>query len=176
MIKVPSNIKPCVVFLTGFSGAGKTTIALALTNELKKKELLPVLLDGDEVRAAIQLTAFDEGARKQHNRSVGALAALLEAQGHIVIVALIAPYSDVRNEIRKDCQRFIEVYVSTEIDTCIQRDTKGLYKKALAGEIKNFTGISAPYEPPANAEVTTNTAVHSLQESVLLILKAITHE
>jgi adenylylsulfate kinase len=176
MIKAPDNIKPCIVFLTGLSGAGKTTIAQALTIELKKKKQLPILLDGDEVRAAIQLTSFDEGARKQHNRSVGALAALLEAQGHIVIVALIAPYSDIRNEIRKASQRFFEVYVSTDIDVCIQRDPKGLYKKALTGEITNFTGISAPYEPPVNAEVTTNTALHSLQESVLLILNAITHE
>jgi adenylylsulfate kinase len=171
-----SDISPCVIFLTGLSGAGKTTIAKALAEELKKKQLLPVLLDGDDVRTAIQLTAYDEAARKQHNRSVGALAALLEMQGHVVIVALIAPYREVRNEIRKSCRRFIEVYVSTGIEVCRQRDAKGLYKKALSGEIKEFTGISAPYEAPVTAEVITDTAVHSVQESVLLILKTIADE
>jgi adenylylsulfate kinase len=171
-----SDISPCVIFLTGLSGAGKTAIAKALAEELKKKQLLPVVLDGDDVRTAIQLTAFDEAARKQHNRSVGALAALLETQGHIVIVALIAPYREVRNEIRKNCRRFIEVYVSTDIEVCRQRDAKGLYKRAISGEIKEFTGISAPYEPPVTAEVITDTAIHSVQESVLLILKTITDE
>lgn len=173
---MPDNntIHPCVIFLTGLSGAGKTTIAKALAKTIKDQQVLPVLLDGDEVRSAIQLTAFDEVARKQHNRSVGALAALLEKQGHIVIVALIAPYREIRNQIRKNCRRFFEVYVSTGIDVCIERDAKGLYKKALAGELKDFTGVSAPYEPPLTANIVTDTAIHTVEESVALILKKIT--
>jgi adenylylsulfate kinase len=173
---VAKSIDPCVVFLTGLSGAGKTTIAKALVTALQNKSLHPILLDGDEVRTAIQLTAFDEAARKQHNRSVGALAALLEKQGHIVIVALIAPYLEVRHEIRNNCDVFYEVYVSTTIDVCKQRDAKGLYKKALSGELKEFTGVSAPYEPPVNAEIITDTAVHSTEESVSLIINTISNE
>ncbi len=171
-----SSIFPCVIFFTGLSGAGKTTIAKALVAELEKRQFIPVLLDGDEVRTAIQLTAFDEATRKQHNRSVGALAALLEKQGHIVVVALIAPYLEVRKEIRNNCQRFFEVYVCTSIEVCKQRDPKGLYKKALNGELKEFTGVSAPYEPPTNAEVISDTALHSVEESVSLILKKISNE
>ncbi len=172
---INNNIAPCVIFLTGLSGAGKTTIAKALVAALQAKKHNPILLDGDEVRTAIQLTLFDEAARKQHNRSVGALAALLQKQGHIVIVALIAPYREVRNEIRSNCACFYEVYVNTPITVCIERDAKGLYKKALSGELKEFTGVSAPYEPPTNAAIVTDTVTHSTQESVSLILNKISN-
>lgn len=154
--------KPAVIFLTGLSGSGKTTIAKALVEKYKTKGVVPVLLDGDEIRKVIHQTGFDEESRKKHNLNVGYMASLLESQGTVVIVSLISPYKDTRNEIRAMCKKFIEVYVSTDISVCIQRDPKGLYAKALAGEIKDFTGISAPYYAPDNPEVLLDTAELSI--------------
>lgn len=164
------NPGPAVIFLTGLSGAGKTTIATALQQRLKEKNILPVMMDGDEIRKLIQLTSFDEESRKKHNLSVGYIASLFEAEGKLVIVSLISPYGDVRNAVRKMCRRFIEVYVSTSLEVCIKRDPKGLYKKALNGEISDFTGISAPYFPPEKAEITIDTAVLTVEECVTKIL------
>lgn len=152
------KFKPAVIFLTGLSGAGKTTIANALTKKYFGLGIKVISLDGDEIRRYTRANGFDEDSRKIHNLNVGSMAALLESQGHIVIVSLISPYSDIRDEIRKLCENMIEVYVKTDIDTCIERDPKGLYKKAIAGEIKDFTGISAPYFPPLHPEITLNTA------------------
>lgn len=100
------------------------------------------------------------------------MASLLESQGTVVIVSLISPYKDTRNEIRSMCKKFIEVYVSTDINVCIQRDPKGLYAKAIAGEIKDFTGISAPYYAPDNAEVILDTATLSIEACTGKIFKA----
>ena len=92
------------------------------------------------------------------------MASLFEKQGHVVIVALISPYEEFRNEVRSICKNFIEVFVCANVDTCIQRDPKGLYKKALAGEIENFTGISAPYFPPTNPEIIVDTTTMILKD------------
>jgi len=167
------TVQPCVIFLTGLSGAGKTTIANELEHRFIKDGVVPVMLDGDEIRKAIKLTAFDEAARKKHNLAAGRLAAEAEAAGNIVIVALIAPYKEVREEIRTMCNNFIEVYLCTDIKVCMERDTKGLYKKAISGEIKDFTGISAPYYPPVNAEVVVDTAVLTVQQCAEIILAVV---
>jgi adenylylsulfate kinase len=159
--------KPAVIFLTGLSGSGKTTIA-----KYKQKGVTPILLDGDEIRKVIHQTGFDEESRKKHNLNVGYMASLLEGQGKVVIVSLISPYADVRNEIRAMCKKFIEVYVCTDINTCIERDPKGLYAKALAGEIKDFTGISAPYYPPEKPEVLIDTGKLSVDQCTDIIFKA----
>ena len=164
------NASPAVIFLTGLSGSGKTTIAKALMKKLQEKGVVPVLLDGDEIRNVIKQTGFDEQSRKNHNLNVGYMASLLETQGNFVIVSLISPYADTRNTIRGMCKNFKEVYVSTDIKVCIERDTKGLYAKAISGEIKEFTGISAPYFPPTDPEVNIDTAKSSVQESVKKIL------
>ena len=166
---------PTVIFLTGLSGAGKTTVAKALQQKLKSKDIVPVVLDGEEIRNA-NLTGFDEESRKKHNLNVGCMAALSEAQGNIVIVTLIAPYADIRNQIRKMCKHFIEVYVSTDLKVCMDRDPKGLYAKAIRGEIKDFTGISAPYFPPLNPEVMIDTAILSVQECTDKIFNALKKE
>jgi adenylylsulfate kinase len=163
---------PAVIFLTGLSGSGKTTIAKALVEKYKKKAVVPVLLDGDEIRKVIHQTGFDEESRKKHNLNVGYMASLLESQGKVVIVSLISPYSDIRNEIRAMCKKFIEVYVCTDINVCIERDPKGLYAKAIAGEIKDFTGISAPYFAPEDPEVLIDTNVLTVREAVDKIFKA----
>jgi adenylyl-sulfate kinase len=163
--------KPAVVWLTGLSGAGKTTIAYALKEKLNLFEVSSVILDGDEIRTAIKLDGYDEESRKKHNRNVGYIASLFEKQGNVVIVALVSPYADVRNEVRNMCSNFIEVYVSTSLEVCKQRDNKGLYKKAIRGEIKNFTGISAPYEAPQNPELVLTTDHADIQKNIASILK-----
>jgi adenylylsulfate kinase len=165
---------PCVIFLTGLSASGKTTIAKALIEKYKTKGVAPVLLDGDEIRKVIHQNGFDEASRKKHNLNVGFMASLLESQHKVVIVSLISPYADIRNEIRGMCKKFIEVYVATDIEVCKQRDPKGLYAKAIAGEIKDFTGISAPYYVPENAEVILDTHTTSLQNCVTKIFKLAT--
>lgn len=165
------RVKPAVVFLTGLSGSGKTTIARTLIESLRRKGLSPVLLDGDEIRQAIKLTGFDEESRKRHNLNVGYMARLLEAQGKLVIVSLISPYADIRAQIRSMCGRFIEVYVNTDIEVCMQRDSKGLYAKALRGEITEFTGISAPYEAPQEPELCIDTAQVSPEGAARQILQ-----
>lgn len=132
-----------------------------------------MLLDGDEIRNAIKQHGFDEDSRKKHNLNIGYISSLFEKQGNIVIVSLISPYDDIRNEIRKMCGNFVEVYIATDLETCINRDPKGLYKKAQAGEIKDFTGISAPYFPPLSPEITINTSKHSVNECSELILNFI---
>lgn len=163
--------KPAVVWLTGLSGSGKTTIALDLVEKLKKNSVMPVLLDGDILREVFKQHRYDEESRKKHNLNVGYIASLFEKQGNIVIVALISPYDDIRNEVRKMCTNFIEVYISTDLETCIKRDPKGLYKKALSGEIKEFTGISAPYFPPSNPELILDTNKYPATECTDLIMK-----
>jgi adenylylsulfate kinase len=165
-----SKIKPSVIWLTGLSGSGKTTIANDLIKKLKKKSVIPVSLDGDEIRHAIKQHGFDEDSRKAHNLSVGYISSLFEKQGNVVVVSLISPYDDIRNEVRSMCNNFIEVYVSTDLSTCINRDPKGLYKKVQAGEIGNFTGISAPYFPPLNPEIIIDTSKLSVDNCSTLIL------
>jgi adenylylsulfate kinase len=164
------KISPAVVFLTGLSGSGKTTIAKTVIEKLKKKGIAPLLLDGDEIRNAIKLTGFDEESRKRHNLNVGYMAKLLEAQGKVVIVSLISPYDDIRNQVRSMCSKFIEVHVATDIKVCMERDPKGMYKKAISGEIKDFTGISAPYYPPQNPELVLDTATISAEECAAKII------
>lgn len=163
--------KPCVIWLTGLSGSGKTTIAQELMTNFKAKEIVPVMLDGDDIRKIVKQNGFDEQSRKQHNMNVGYIASLFEKQGSIVIVSLISPFEDVRKDIRKLCNKFIEVYVATELATCISRDPKGLYQKALHGELENFTGISSPYMPPQHAELVLDTE----QQSVIQCANKIMH-
>lgn len=155
--------KPSIVWLTGLSGSGKTTLAKALQQKLLKKKHQVLLLDGDEIRTLFPGTGFDEQSRKQHILKVGQMAAYLQTQGITTIVSLISPYRSVRDEIRATAKNFIEVYVATPLEECERRDTKGLYAKARAGEIKQFTGIDAPYEEPLNPEIkldTTNIAIN----------------
>lgn len=153
-----------VIWLTGLSGSGKTTIAKSLQIALQIRGIEPVMLDGDEIRNSMQLRGYDEQSRKTHNHYVGYMASIFEKRGHTVIVALISPYAEIRNQIRSLCNRFIEVHVSTQLETCIQRDPKGLYKKALAGELKDFTGVSAPYEAPLHPDISLDTATTHLDE------------
>lgn len=168
---VKTKYKPCVIWLTGLSSSGKTTIANELCNRLKQKDVKCIILDGDEIRNAFKNTGFDKESRIQHNVNVGYMASLLEKQGYIVIVSLISPYTEARNKCRELVNKFVEVYVSTPLDICEKRDVKGLYVKARKGEIKQFTGIDDVYEEPLKPEITIDTAEKDILECTDAILK-----
>lgn len=165
--------KPKVVWFTGLSGSGKSTLAEALYKRLKDKKIKVEQLDGDNVRNIFPKTGFSKEERNRHVRRVGFLASKLEENGVSVIASFISPYIETREFVRGQCKRFVEVYVSTPIEVCEQRDVKGLYKKARSGEITQFTGIDDPYEKPINPEIEIDTSKYSIEESVDLILKQI---
>ena len=166
------------VFLTGYSGAGKSTIADALIAQLEGEGRPVTVLDGDVVRTHLssELT-FSREHRDLNIRRIGWVAGEIVKHGGTVIVAAIAPYEAAREEARALVDkhgRFVLVHLSTPLEVCEQRDVKGLYAKARAGEIREFTGISDPYEPPSRAEVVVDTSVTPLEQSVKLIREAMT--
>ena len=165
-----------MIWFTGLSGSGKSTIAIALERELHKRGLLCRMLDGDNIRSGINNNlGFTEADRIENIRRIAEVSKLFVDTGIITIAAFISPSNDIRemaaNIIGKD--DFLEVYVSTPIEECERRDVKGLYAKARRGEIKNFTGISAPFEAPAHPALTLDTSALSLEESVNKLLELI---
>ena len=159
------------VWFTGLSGAGKSTIANALAEELRSRGMKVEVLDGDVIRTNLSKgLGFSKEDRDTNVLRVGWVAEVLSRNGVAVICALISPYRETRNKVRERIGNFVEVYVNAPLEEVIRRDVKGLYKKALAGEIKNFTGISDPYEPPENPEVVCNTAEETVEESVGKVL------
>jgi adenylylsulfate kinase len=155
------------IWFTGLSGAGKTTINDALTKELRDRNLNIEVLDGDIVRTNLTKgLGFSKEDRDENVRRIGFVSHLLTRNGVIVLVAAISPYRAIRDEVRDRIGDFVEVYVSAPVEVCEQRDVKGLYAKARSGEIKQFTGISDPYEPPLNPEVNCETQNETLEESV----------
>lgn len=158
--------KPAVIWLTGLSGAGKSTIAEKLVEKLLKMGRKVEHLDGDSVRNLFPKTGFSKEERDQHIRRVGFLASRLEKNGVSVVVSLISPFRDSRQFARSICENFIEVYVSTPLEECERRDPKGLYAKARRGEIPHFTGITHPYEEPESPEITLNTKIISVDQAV----------
>jgi sulfate adenylyltransferase len=166
-----------VVWLTGLSGAGKSTLAEALREELAD-ELSVEVLDGDEVRTNLSKgLGFSREDRDTNIRRIGYVARLLARNGVAVLAAAISPYAGTRDEVRRlaeaDGIPFVEVFVEAALDVLVQRDVKGLYKKALAGELAHFTGVSDPYEPPANPEVSVQSDRETVEESVERILAAL---
>ncbi len=161
------------VFLTGLSGAGKSTIADALIAELESEGRPVTVLDGDVVRTHLSSElSFSKEHRDLNIRRIGFVAGEVVKHGGTVVVAAIAPYEEARRQARELVEehgRFLLVHVSTPLEVVEQRDVKGLYAKARAGEIPQFTGISDPYEPPTRAELTIDTSVTPLEESVRLI-------
>lgn len=158
-------MKGSVIWFTGLSGAGKTTLAEKLYRELNASGASVELLDGDAIRAITGNAGFDRAERLKHLRTMGFIASLLEKHGVTVIASFIAPYAEARDEIRRLCRRYVEVYVSTPLAVCEKRDPKGLYQRARRGELKKFTGIDDAYEVPKNPEITLDTSVASLDES-----------
>ena len=155
------------IWFTGFSGAGKSTIANALSEELKSRGHNLEMLDGDEIRENLTKDlGFSKEDRDTNIRRIGFVAKLLVRNGVIVLVPVISPYRAIREEMRQQIGNFVEVFVNAPLSVCEERDVKGLYKKARSGEIKQFTGIDDPYEPPANPEVECRTDLEKLSESI----------
>jgi sulfate adenylyltransferase/3'-phosphoadenosine 5'-phosphosulfate synthase len=162
------------VWFTGLSGAGKSTIANALKAELELRGRHVELLDGDEVRTHLSKgLGFSKEDRDTNIRRIGYVARLVARSGGVAITAAISPYRDVRAEIRAETPGFVEVFAQCPLDTLVERDVKGLYKKAIAGEIKNFTGVSDPYEEPLHPEVVCDTSRESLQQSLAKVIDAL---
>jgi adenylyl-sulfate kinase len=162
----------CVVWLTGLSAAGKSTIATELERELFAQGKHAFVLDGDNMRHGLcSDLGFSPEERKENIRRIGEVAKLFAEAGFICITAFISPYRSDRDLARKIATegKFIEVYLNVPMEICEQRDPKGLYAKARSGQIKNFTGVSAPYEPPLKAELELRTDKLSLQECVAAI-------
>ncbi|HIK43878.1 MAG TPA: adenylyl-sulfate kinase [Leptolyngbyaceae cyanobacterium M65_K2018_010] len=159
------------IWLTGLSGAGKSTIARALEAKLREQGYALEVLDGDIVRTNLTKgLGFSREDRDENIRRIGFVSHLLTRNGVIVLVSAISPYREVRDEVRERIDDFVEVYVDAPLAVCESRDVKGLYKKARAGEIKQFTGIDDPYEAPLNPEVHCRTDQETLEESVAKVL------
>ncbi len=163
-----------VVWFTGLSGAGKSTLAAMLSAELRARGVHVEVLDGDEVRTHLSKgLGFSREDRDTNVRRIGFVAKLLARAGACAMTAAISPYRAVRDEQRAHTERFVEVFVTCAVPTLAERDPKGLYKKALAGEIKHFTGVDDPYEAPERPEVTVDTGLETKEESLAKILRAL---
>lgn len=163
--------RPAVIWFTGLSGAGKSTIAAAVVSELVERGIPTEYLDGDAVRL-LSPTGFSRADRDAHVKRVGYLASRLEHHGITVVCALISPYAEARRYVRSLCSRFVEIYVATPLPECERRDVKGLYARARRGEIAHFTGIDDPYEPPPYPELAIDTTGMSLAQAVRGVLAA----
>ena len=169
MRSVQKSQQPCLLWFTGLSGAGKSTLANALEHELYKRNHHSYLLDGDNVRHGLNKDlGFSDKDRVENIRRIGEAAKLFVDAGLIVLCAFISPFRSDRNIVRSlfEPGEFIEVFVDTPLGVCEARDPKGLYKKARRGQIKHFTGIDSPYEPPEDAQVVVNTAEFSVEQAV----------
>ncbi len=165
-----------VIWLTGLSGAGKTTLAQHLEMELYKQGFLTQLLDGDNVRAGINSNLyFTEEDRLENIRRIAEVSKLLIHSGVITLNSFISPTKEIRDMAKEIIgkENFFEIYVNAPIEVCEQRDVKGLYQKARRGEIKNFTGIDSPFEQPIDCDLEIKTNVLSIKDSVELILEKI---
>ncbi|MCF7861788.1 adenylyl-sulfate kinase [Candidatus Woesearchaeota archaeon] len=163
--------KGFVLWFTGLSGSGKSTIADRVKEELLKKNIPIEQLDGDEVREHLTRDlGFSKEDRDENIRRIAFVAKLLSRNKVGIIASFISPYEDIRKEVRDSVTNFIEIYVNAPLEVCEARDVKGLYKKARAGEIKNFTGISDPYEEPKNPEIELKTDKSSIEECVKQVI------
>jgi adenylylsulfate kinase len=160
-----------VLWFTGLSGSGKSTIAVRVHEELVRHGVEVEYIDGDALREVFPNTGFTREEREEHLRRTGYMASRLAAHGVTVVASFVSPYRASRDFIRKLCPGFAEIYVSTPLEECERRDVKGLYARARRGEIRNFTGIDDPYEAPERPELTLDTRTLTIEQSVATVLE-----
>ena len=164
----------CTLWFTGMSGSGKSTLASLLSARLRAMGARVEVIDGDVVRTQLcRGLSFSKDDRQENIRRIGFVCEVLSRNGVIAIAAAISPYRACRDEVRARIPNFIEIYMACPVEVLVKRDVKGLYKKALAGEILHFTGISDPYEPPVEPEVTIDSSKESAEESVEEVLRVL---
>jgi adenylylsulfate kinase len=169
----PAGVVAPVLWFTGLSGSGKSTIAERVTRELRQLGVELEYVDGDTLREVFPNTGFTRSERDEHLRRTGYMASRLAAHGITVIASFVSPYRESREFIRRVCGNFVEIYVATPLEECERRDVKGLYARARRGEIRNFTGIDDPYEPPERPELTLDTQALSVEQCVAKVLERI---
>lgn len=166
--------KGFTIWFTGLSGSGKTTVSQRVAEMLDERGVQSEILDGDIIRENLSKgLGFSKEDRDTNIKRIAFVCKLLTRQGAACIAAAISPYRETREYARNEIKNFVEVYVNSPIDVCIERDVKGLYKKAIAGEIQNFTGISDPYEPPVNPEAVCCTDRETVDESAAKVLRVL---
>jgi len=169
-----NNHKSVVIWFTGLSGSGKSTLAHSVEEKLYKLGCRTFVLDGDNVRHGLSSNlTFSDTDRKENIRRIGEAAKLMMEAGVIAITAFISPFREDRDNVRRllSQEDFIEIFCNASLEVCESRDVKGLYKRARAGEIKNYTGIDSPYEAPINPEFVVNTGDETLEESVIKVIE-----
>ena len=159
-----------VLWFTGLSGSGKSTIASQVHRELERRGVDVEYIDGDALREVFPNTGFTRADREEHLRRTGYMASRLAAHGVTVVASFVSPYRDSREFVRRLCPDFFEIYVATPLEECERRDVKGLYARARRGQIQNFTGIDDPYEPPESPELTLDTRTLSVDECTAKVL------
>lgn len=170
----PASPRDWTIWFTGLSGSGKSTLAQALAGRLQRYGLPHELLDGDVIREGIcRGLGFSKADRDENIRRIGCIARLLNRHNVISIVAAISPYQKTRAEVRKIIPKFLEVHVDCPLETLVHRDVKGLYHRALAGQIEHFSGISDPYEAPSHPDVYVNSGKQTAEESLKVIVRKI---
>lgn len=170
------NQKPKLIWFTGLSGSGKSTLAVQLEAALHAKGFKTYLLDGDNIRSGLNRDlAFTDDARVENIRRISEVSKLFLDAGVVLLSAFISPFEADRAQVKSivGAENYIEVFVDAPIEVCEQRDVKGLYKKARAGEVKNFTGISSPYEKPSHPDVIIATDQMNVEESIDVLIKAV---
>jgi len=165
------QVQPVVLWFTGLSGSGKSTVATWVFETLKKEGHNVEYLDGDAIRSIFPQAGFTREEREQHLRRTGYLASKLEAHGVTVVASFVSPYRESREFVRGLCRNFLEIHVATPIEECERRDVKGLYARARRGEIRNFTGIDDPYEAPERPEIAFDTRRLTVEEAGTLVLE-----
>jgi adenylylsulfate kinase len=165
-----TDLAAAVLWFTGLSGSGKSTIASRVYRELEGRGVAAEYIDGDALREVFPNTGFTRPEREEHLRRTGYMASRLAAHGVTVIASLVSPYRESRAFVRKLCSKFIEIYVATPLEECERRDVKGLYARARRGEIRHFTGIDDPYEVPEHPELTLDTQALSVDQCVAEVL------
>ena len=167
------EIQPVVLWFTGLSGSGKSTVSAWVAGELRRRGFRVEELDGDTIRHIFPNTGFTKSERDAHIRRVGYLASKLEKNGVFVVASFVSPYRESRDFVRGLCDEFVEVHVATPIEECERRDVKGLYARARRGEIQNFTGVDDPYEAPTKPELVIDTSKMSVEEAGSRVLRVL---